>query len=127
MPLPLPLFLPLLLLRLVADSVSEALLVPSDGAHPLAARPDRQPGPMPRAPPTRPMQAARRGALEPVPGVGHAVRGGQPEASRPMSGQGLALDQVHPLWWAPLPEDPPEAAAEWPIEDRRLSCGPQIL
>src|SRR5215471_17708847 len=69
-PLQWQLFLPFLLLLLVADICSEDLLVQSDGAHTRASRPAMPPGTMPLAPHTLPMHPDRRLACEPARGVG---------------------------------------------------------
>src|SRR5262249_53239881 len=76
-----------------------------------------QPGKIPLAPQTLPMDPDRRLAFEPAHGVGHAVLGGNTEAEMHMIGHGMALDQFNPLLLAQLPDDPPDTASELPIDD----------
>jgi len=76
-----------------------------------------QPGTIPLASQTLPMHPDRRLAFEPAYGVGHAVLGGNTEAEVHIIGHRVALHQCDPLLLTQLPDDPPDTAAQLPIDD----------
>src|SRR5262245_20851838 len=76
-----------------------------------------QPGKIPLASQTLPVNPDRRFAFEPAYGVGDAVLGGNTEAQVHMIRHRMALNQFDPLLLTEFSDDPPNAASELPIDD----------
>jgi len=108
--------LALLLLLLVADIFPDDLLVHANGADTIATCPEMQAGKIPLTPQTFPMNTDCRLSFEPSYGVGHTELGRHAETQVHMIGHRVALHQCDALLMTEFPDDPPDAAAQLPID-----------